>query len=396
MNHQEFESLVAIRRHLHAHPELSLVEHETAAFITRQLEEAGITQISSCAETGVVALIEGDHPGPCLAFRGDIDALPIMEANTVDYKSTRAGVMHACGHDVHTTLGIGIARALASRRHEIHGSIKFIFQPAEEASPENEPIGAERMVSEGVLENPDVDAIFAFHCMPTLEVGKIGYTGGPVWACSDLVEIEIEGEKTHAAYPHSGVDAVVVAAQAILALQTIPSRRIDAREPCVLSIGHMQAGESYNIIADRARLTGILRTLSEETSARAIDAIRQTVAGVAAAFGTRAHVEITPGARLTANDPGLEARCVDLMRESVGRETLVPHPPQMGAEDFAAFSRRVPGCYLFLGVRNESQGITHMIHTPYFDVDEECLRLGVTAMSDALVALGETWETPSS
>lgn len=388
---QEEQALIEMRRHLHAHPELSFEEEQTARYIRARLEEVGIDRIETYADTGVVAIIEGAHPGPTLAFRGDIDALPIQEANEVDYRSQHSGVMHACGHDVHATLGLGIARALHARRGELHGAIKCIFQPAEEASPEDEPIGAERMAREGVLEDPDVDAIFAFHCMPTLEVGKIGYTGGAVWAGSDLVEIAIHGQKTHAAYPHSGVDAVVVASHVIQALQTIPSRRVDARQPCVLSIGKLEAGESYNIIAERAELTGILRTLSEETSAQAIAEIERVVRGVCAAHGARGEVKITPGARLTANDVRLEARTVALLRAQLGDEAVVQHPAQMGAEDFAAFSRRVPGCYLFLGVRNEARGIVHMIHTPRFDVDEACLALGVGAMSDALLELGRTW-----
>ena len=386
-----FDDLVADRRHLHANPELSFQEHGTAAYIKARLAAYGITQVHELAETGVVALIEGDKPGPTLAFRGDIDALPILEDNPNDYCSVNPGVMHACGHDVHATLGLGVAREIARRRDELCGRVKFIFQPAEEASPQDVPIGAERMVAEGVLQSPDVDAIFAFHCMPTLEVGKIGYTGGPVWARSDLIEIDVVGAKTHAAYPHSGVDAVVIASQLVLAMQTIPARRVDARLPCVLSIGKLEAGESYNIIAETAQLTGILRTLSDEAAEVATRELYKTAEGIAAAFGARINVKITPGARLTANDPGLEAKVVASMRQLVGDDVLVPHQPQMGAEDFAAFSRRVPACYMFLGVRNEARGIVHMIHTPKFDVDEQCLDLGVAAMSGAILDLAKNW-----
>ncbi|MFU8807124.1 MAG: M20 metallopeptidase family protein, partial [Bradymonadaceae bacterium] len=376
---------IEIRRHLHAHPELSLEEFETARFIRETLGSFGIEDVQIVAETGVVALVEGAHPGPTFAWRADIDALPILEANEVSYCSKNAGVMHACGHDVHTTVGLGIARALHERRDELRGRVKFIFQPAEEASPENEPIGAERMVREGVLENPAVDAVFAVHCMPTLEVGKIGYTGGAVWACSELVEIEIFGEKTHGAYPHMGIDAVTVASHVVVALQTIVSRRIDAREACVLSIGQISAGNSYNIIADKAELTGIVRTLSNETLDRAKGEVVQIVEGVCQAFGASSNVRFTPGARLTANDESLEREVVEILKISSGAEQVVAHLPQLGAEDFAAFSTRVPGCYLFLGVRNEDKGITHMIHTPHFDVDEEHLRHLVDAKVDAVL-----------
>ncbi|MEZ4460782.1 MAG: M20 family metallopeptidase [bacterium] len=385
------EKLIGIRRHLHAHPELSFQESKTALFIEAELTAAGYTT-TRCADTGVVAVLEGAHPGPTLLFRADIDALPIHETNHVAYRSTEPGVMHACGHDVHTTIGLGIALALAGQKDLLHGRIKFVFQPAEEASPVDAPIGAERMVVEGVLTNPDVDAAFAFHVMPTLEVGKIGYTGGPVWARSDLVEIEIEGMKTHAAYPHEGVDAVVVAAHVVTALQTVTSRRVDARDACVLSIGKLEAGNSYNIIADRAKLTGILRTLSDNAADLAMAEIHKIVQGICAALSASGSVTITPGARLTANDVALERRVVDALTEELGAEGIVPHLPQMGAEDFASFSRRVPACYLFLGVRNEDRGITHMLHTPNFDVDEACIPLAVKAMAKALLKVGRTWE----
>lgn len=384
------DELVEIRRHLHANPELSFKEYRTAEFIEARLQALGL-QTARCADTGVVAVVEGAHDGPTLMFRADIDALPIHELNDVDYRSGEPGVMHACGHDVHTTVGIGLVAAVAANREHLHGRIKFVFQPAEEASPVDTAIGAERMVEEGVLSAPEVDAAFAFHVMPTLEVGKIGYTGGPVWARSDLVEIEVTGQKTHAAYPHEGVDAVVLAAHLVSALQTVTSRRIDARDACVLSIGKLEAGNSYNIIADRARLTGILRTLSDEVAESAMTEIKRIVEGVCMALAGSGQVNFTAGARLTANNVALENRTVTLLKARLGADAVVTHAPQMGAEDFASFSRRVPSCYLFLGVRNEARGITHMLHTPYFDVDEASLPLAVDAMSYALLNIGREW-----
>ena len=384
------DDLIRIRRHLHAHPELSCQEHQTAAFITGELQALGL-QTHAVADTGVIATIDGGRPGPTLAWRADIDALPIKEANDVSYRSQNDGVMHACGHDVHTTVGLGLARALQARCAEMHGRVKFLFQPAEEASPVDEPIGAERMVVDGALQNPDVDAVFALHCMPTLNAGLVGYTGGAVWAGSDLVEIEVRGAKTHAAYPHEGIDAVVVASQLIVALQTIVSRRIDARQACVLSFGSLQAGNTYNVIADEARMTGILRTLSDEAADLARAEIVRVVEGVASGLGARGEVRFTPGARLTANDIDLERRTVDILRDVVGADAVVPHPPQLGAEDFSSFSRRVPGCYLFLGVRNEDKGIKHMIHTPRFDVDESCLPFAVDAFAETLIRLSASW-----
>lgn len=383
--------LVALRRHLHAHPELSLQEHDTAEFIETQLERFGIEH-ERVSGTGVVALVEGTREGPTLGWRADIDALPIQEENDTEYRSKNRGVMHACGHDVHTTVGLGLARRMAESTDQLAGRVKFVFQPAEEASPVGEPIGAERMALDGALDDPRVDAMFALHCMPTLEVGKFGYTGGPVWASSDLVEIDIEGVKTHAAYPHEGIDAVVIASHVVVALQTVTSRRVDARDACVLSIGHLEAGNTYNVIADRARLTGILRTLSDNAADTARTEIRRIVEGVTSGMGARASVAFTPGARLTENDLDLERRTVELLRESVGDDAVVPHPPQLGAEDFSAFSRRVPGCYLFLGVRNEKKGITHMIHTPRFDVDEACIPFAVDAFGDVLLTMSRDWE----
>jgi amidohydrolase len=387
---EESEFLSAFRRDLHANPELSFKESRTQGRIESALAEIGLKSVRM-ADTGVVAVLEGAEPGPTFLFRADIDALPIHELSEHPYKSQNPGVMHACGHDVHTTLGVGVARQLIGAREKLHGRIKFVFQPAEEASPEDEPIGAERMVVEGVLEGPKVDAAFAFHVMPTLEVGKIGYTQGPVWARSDLVEIVVRGQKTHAAYPHEGIDAVVVGAHLVTALQSLIARRVDARDAAVLSIGKLAAGNSYNIIADTAELTGILRTLSDSVAEQVIREAHDMVRSLARAFGAEAELKITPGARLTANDVELERRVVQKMRESVGADVLVPHLPQMGAEDFASFSRRVPSTYLFLGVRNEARGITHMIHTPYFDVDEACIGLGVKAMSSALLELGREW-----
>lgn len=381
------QELIAMRRHLHQYPELSLKEENTARFIEEKLKSFGITAIERVAETGVVALVEGKREGITKAYRADIDALPIQESSDRDYQSRNPGVMHACGHDVHTTVGLGVARAIFNRREELKGAVKFIFQPAEEASPENEPIGAERMVQEGVLKDPDVSAIFALHCMPALDVGKIGFTGGPVWAASELVEIEVVGKKAHGAYPHEGVDAVAVSAQLIVALQQVISRMVDTRHPCIFSIGKVEAGNSYNIIAAEAKLTGILRGLSEEGMAKAREAIERMVITLPTAFGASASVRFTAGAKLTANDQELEARAVSLIREKCGSDVVESHLPQLGAEDFSAFSRRIPGCYLFLGIRNEGKGIIHPLHTPNFDVDEACLGLGVRAMTEVLLEI---------
>ncbi len=382
---QTDDELIAIRRHLHAHPELSGQEEETARYIESTLRGFGLQAMERVSETGVVALIEGSEPGPTLAYRADIDALPIEEANRCDYASQHKGVMHACGHDVHTTIGLGVARALMARRDELRGRVKMIFQPAEEATPEEEPVGAERMVCDGVLEDPEVEAVYALHCMPSLDVGLIGHTGGPVWAGSELVDIAVHGQKAHAAYAHEGIDAISVAAQMLVSLQQVISRRVDGRQSCVFTIGTIEGGENYNVLPDEVRMQGILRGLSQEVMDQARGLIEAQAPALAAAMGATAEVAFTAGARPVINDRRLEAQAVGIIEEHLGATALTRWQPQLGAEDFSSFSRRLPGCYLFLGIRNEAAGITSALHTPTFDVDEGCIGLGVSAMSEVLL-----------
>lgn len=387
------DQLVAIRRDLHRHPELSHNEERTAGVVVDALYGHGFDVRTGIAGHGVVATLEGDRPGPTLLFRADMDALPITETSDRDYGSSNPGVMHACGHDVHTTVGLGVARAVAARRAELAGRIKFVFQPAEEAAPPpGQAIGAEKMVQEGVLEDPAVDAAFALHVMPLLDVGSIGFTGGPVWAASDLFDIHVTGAMAHGAYPHEGRDPILAAAAIVQALQQIPARVIDAREACVLSVCRVTAGTAYNIIPDTAHLQGLLRTLDENVRDTALESMRRTVEATAAAHGCTASLSTVRGTYLTANHPALERFVGASLAARHPDVAFVPFKPQMGAEDFAAFSRRVPGCYLFLGVRNEARGITSMIHTPTFDVDEACLELGVRAMTDALLDAGARWD----
>ena len=389
--------LIAFRRDLHQHPELSDQESRTAAQVVAALAEAGIAAQTGIAGHGVVAVIEGAHPGPTLLYRADMDALPIQEASDVPYASCNAGVMHACGHDVHTTIGVGVALAIAARRAELHGRVKFVFQPAEEAAPPpGGTIGAEKMVDEGVLQAPAVDAALALHVMPLLEVGKLGWTGGAVWAASDLFDITVTGAMTHGAYPHEGIDPVVAAAAIIQAMQNVVSRRIDGREAAVVSVCHIQAGSAYNIVPSTVLMRGLIRTLDASVREKLLALLHTAVTTTATAHGCSATFDAVLGAHLTANDPALERRVCEAVAASGAGLEVVPFKAQMGAEDFSAFSRRVPGCYLFLGVRNEARGITHMIHTPRFDVDERCLALGTNAMVHALLHLGRTWNADRS
>ncbi|MCB9506991.1 MAG: amidohydrolase [Myxococcales bacterium] len=380
------EELVAIRRDLHRHPELSHVESRTAGVVAQRLRTLGFEPTTGIAGHGVVAELVGQAgDGPTLVYRADMDALPILEANTHDYASQNPGVMHACGHDVHTTIGLGVAAALTDRRSELRGRVRFVFQPAEEAAPPpGQSIGAERMVEEGVLDG--VDAAYALHVMPLLDVGRIGFTGGPVWAASDLFDIHVDGAMAHGAYPHEGRDPILAAAAIVSALQQVVSRIVDARDACVVSVCRVTAGTAYNIIPDAAHMQGLLRTLDPTVRDNAMERIRTIASQVAAGYGCSARVQFVRGTRLTANDPAVERDACEAIRTRARDIDVVPFRPQMGAEDFAAFSTRVPGCYLFLGIRNEARGITHPLHTPLFDVDERCLPIGVRSMTEALLA----------
>jgi amidohydrolase len=377
--------LVEIRRDLHQYPELSNREFRTAGRVTEYLKRLGLKVQTGVAHTGVVALLEGNLPGPTVAVRADMDALPIRELNAVTYRSQNEGVKHACGHDVHTTIGLGVAETLYAVRDQIKGRVKFIFQPAEEGAPPGEKGGAYLMLEEGVLEDPTVEAIFALHVMPTIEVGQLGYQTGPVWASNDTLEIVIHGRKTHGAYPHTGVDAIVVSAHVLVALQTLVSRSIDVRDPLLISFGVIGGGNQFNVIADEVRLVGMMRCLSTEVRAQGRSRIEDVLRGITSSFGASYTLRVTPGAPVTINHPELLQKSVGLLEAVVGKENVVLQKPQMGAEDFACFAERVPGFYFLLGVRNQRRGITQMLHTPGFDVDESCLWIGVQAMSQLVV-----------
>ena len=377
--------LIEIRRDLHRHPELSNREFRTAEKVTDFLSSLGLQVQTGIAKTGVVALLEGVVPGPTLGIRADMDALPIQELNEVPYKSLNDGVKHACGHDVHTTIALGLAETLSRLRDQLHGNVKFIFQPAEEGPPTGERGGASLMLEEGVLNNPPLEAIFGLHVMPTLEVGKVGYHTGSVWASNDTLEIVIQGRKTHGAYPHTGVDPVPVAAHVLLALQTMVTRSVDVRDPLLISVGILEGGNQFNVIADRIRMVGIIRCLSPEVRKLAPQRIEQVLQGITQSFGASYALQIHPGAPVTVNHPDLVQRAVPLLEEILGKENVVLQKPQMGAEDFACFADRVPGLYLWLGVRNENEGITEMLHTPRFDVDEACISVGVEALSQMVI-----------
>jgi amidohydrolase len=378
--------LVEQRRDFHRNPELSNREERTSRVIAEKLRALGLDEVkTSVGKYGVVALLKGKLPGGVVAVRADMDALPIQETIDVPYKSLNDGAKHACGHDVHMAVQLGVAELLSKMRDQIRGSIKFIFQPAEEGAPPGERAGAKFMIEEGALENPRPSAIFGLHAMPNIQVGQVGYNSGPAMASSDRFSITIRGKKVHGAYPHDGVDAVVIAAECVTALQTIRSRRINTQEPLVITLGSIHGGNRFNIIADEVKLEGTMRTLNEEVRTRAIELMKQTLAGITSAYGGGYELEFGSNNPVTYNAPALVDATLPIMRKIMGEKNLITPRPQMGAEDFSFYQKAIPGFFYFLGVGNDKKGITAMIHTPEFDVDEESLVIGVKLMSNVLL-----------
>ncbi len=379
-------ALIAQRRDFHMHPELSNREERTARVVAEKLRALGMDEVKTgVGRYGVVALLKGKLPGAVVAVRADMDALPIQETLDVPYKSRNDGVKHACGHDLHMTIQLGVAEVLSKMRDQIRGTIKFIFQPAEEGPPPGEEGGARLMIKEGALENPRPSAIFGLHVFPAFEVGTLAYNSGPALASSDRFHLTIRGKKVHGAYPHEGIDAVVVAAECVTALQTIRSRRINTQEPLVITVGSFHGGNRFNIIADEVQMDGTMRTLSEEVRSRAMELMRQVLAGVTAAHGAQFELAFDQPNPVTYNDPKLVEETLPTLRRVVGAANVVAPKPQMGSEDFSYFQQSVPGFFYFLGVGNKAKGITAMNHTPEFDADEEALVVGVKTMANVLL-----------
>ena len=378
--------LVAMRRDFHMHPELSNREERTSRVVAERLRALGLEDVKTgVGRYGVTALLKGAKPGPIVAVRADMDALPIQEVNDVPYKSQVPNVKHACGHDAHTAVELGVAEVLSKMRAEISGTIKFIFQPAEEGPPAGEEGGARLMIKEGALENPRPAAIFGLHTYPQLEAGQVGYHSGPAMASADRFVITIRGKSSHGAQPQAGVDAVVVAAECVTSLQTIRSRRIDPLEPLVISVGTIHGGSRSNIIAGEVKMEGTMRTHSEEVRARAQGLMRETIQNITAAYGATFELEFEENAAVTYNEPALVEETLPTMRAVLGDKNVTAIKPLMPAEDFAYYQRVVPGFYYFLGVGNRARGITAAWHTADFDIDEESLVVGVKVMSNVLL-----------
>jgi amidohydrolase len=378
--------LMEQRRDFAIHPELSNREERTARVLAEKLRALGFTDIKTgVARHGVVALLVGGRPGPVIAVRSDMDGLPVQDVKDTPYKSQNPGVKHACGHDAHMAIQLGVAEVLIGMRAEIPGTIKFIFQPAEEGPPHGEEGGAELMVKERVLEDPRPEAIFGIHVLSTIDVGLIGYNSGPALASSDEFVITVRGKQVHAAYPHLGVDPVLVAAEVVLALQNI-RRRIIATEPLVISVGSIHGGNRKNIIPGEVVLNGTVRTHNDEDVRKRLPILmREVLDGVTRAHGASYDLDYRWGNPVTYNDPKLVAETLPAIRRVMGEAKVFSPPPQMGAEDFAFFAKEVPSFFYFVGVRNAERGITAAHHTPDFDLDEDGLVIGAKVMSSMVL-----------
>jgi amidohydrolase len=386
------------RRDIHKHPELGNRETRTAALIAEHLKSLGMEVQTGIAKTGVVGLLRGAKPGPVIALRADMDALPVTERTPVPFASTvkavyneqETGVMHACGHDSHVAILMGVAEILAGMKKDLKGTVKFIFQPAEEGAPKGEEGGAELMVKEGALSNPKVDAIFGLHSNAQLEVGKITYRPGGMFAGVKDMKITVKGKSAHGAEPWSSVDPVLVSAQIIYALQTVVSRNLNVTEnPAVVTVGSIHGGNRSNIIPEKVEMMGTIRTLSEADEKLVVSRIRQIATQTAAAAGATADVEIpfSVSYPVTANDPDLTTAILPSLQKSIGKENVILVKPETGSEDFSFFSQQVPGFYFYIGGlpvgKDPKTSASH--HTPDFFLDESGFKTGVVAMSNLVV-----------
>lgn len=388
------------RRYFHENPELSNREFKTAEKIEAHLRSLGLEVQTKIAHTGIKAVLKGGKPGPVIALRADIDALPVAERVDVPFASkvrssylgTECGVMHACGHDTHIAILMGVAELLTGIKDEIKGTIVFIFQPAEEGAPPGEEGGAELMVKEGVLENPKVDVAFGLHINSGLEVGKIRYKPGGTMAAADRFVIKVKGKQTHGSKPWSGVDPITVSAQIIMGLQTVISRQTElTKEAAVISVGKITSGVRSNIIPEEAEMIGTIRTLDTEMQKIIHEKIRMTATNIAESAGAVAEVDIQIGYPVTYNDPDLTREMLPSLFAAGGEENIFVSRPSTGAEDFSYYAREVPGLFFFLGGMPKGQDPFEAAphHTPDFFIDESGMKLGVKAMMQLVIDYAE-------
>jgi amidohydrolase len=367
---EEVADLVAVRRDLHQHPETAYQEVRTSGVVAERLRSLGLEVRTGVAGTGVIATVKGGSPGRTVMLRADMDALPIQEENEVPYRSRHDGAMHACGHDCHTSILLAVARKLVREAPTLRGDVRLCFQPAEEIGG-----GAEKMIAEGAIDPPP-DAIFGLHVWQGMPVGTIGVTPGPFMAAVDEFRVTIRGLGTHAAIPHAGRDSVVCLAHVITAIQTLASREIDPLHAVVVSVTQLRAGSSFNILPNDAWMNGTVRTFDRGVWQELPGRFERVVRGVAQALGCEADIEYLRYNQPTVNDPAMAAFARETAVDLVGADHVIDGFQTMGGEDFASFLARVPGCFVFVGSRNESRGLVHHHHTPRFDVDESCLPIG--------------------
>ena len=375
-----FDKVIAYREHMHMHPELSYQEYKTMEYVSSILTTLGIEHETGIGTTGIVGIIRADHHTEemkCIGLRADLDALPIHEENDIACKSKNDGIMHACGHDVHTAILLGAAEIIYELRNELPAPVKLIFQPGEEKNPG----GATLMLKDGVLENPPVSEMIALHVFPDMEVGKVGFKEGIYMASCDEIHLTINGKGGHGATPNQCIDPIMIGANIVTQLQQIVSRKCDPKIPCVLSFGHFEAMGATNIIPSKAHLKGTFRTMNEAWRAEALELIEKQIKLIAESGGATVDLEISKGYPYLENDPEVTGKLRSKSLAFLGQDHVEELPIRLTSEDFAFYSHEVPVCFFRLGVRNEAKGITFGVHHPRFNIDNEALKVGVQLMS---------------
>jgi len=389
-------TVIEWRHHLHQYPELSNREFKTAAFIAEKLKSFGLEVQTGIAHTGVVGILKGGKPGPVIGLRADIDALPVTERvplewaskEVAEYNGQKVGVMHACGHDTHTSILLGTAKVLSELKDDLQGTVKFIFQPAEEGAPEEEEGGAELMIKEGVLKNPDVDVIFGLHIWSTLETGKIGYKPEGTMAAANSFHIKVKGKQTHGSRPWGGIDPIVTSAMIINGLQTTVSRQAElTQDPAVVTVGAIHGGVRSNIIPEEVEMIGTIRTFDGDMREKIFKDIERTATMIAASQGATAEVIIKKGYPVTYNDPELTELMVPSLEVTAGKENVILQKAITGAEDFSFYQKEVPGLFFFLGGMpkgmDSEEAYPH--HTPDFFVTDDSLILGIRSFCNLVI-----------
>lgn len=373
--------MVTRRRDFHRHPELAFEETRTASIVAAELENLGLKVQTGVGQTGVVGMLEGDHEGPTLLVRADMDALPIAEANETDYVSLVSGKMHACGHDGHTAIGLAVAEMISQRRGQMHGRIKFVFQPAEEIGK-----GALAMIDDGVLQDPRPDVCLGLHLWNSMPVGTVAVTAGPSMSAADDWRCVISGQGGHGAAPHETHDPIVAAAQIVSAIQTIVSRNVHPLDTAVVSVGSIHGGDAFNVIPPSVELKGTVRTYKKETQHTVHQRLRQVCQGVAESLNCRAEVDIRQMTIAVDNDPQIADRVAAIAASVVGEANVRRDERTMGSEDMSFFMDDIPGCYFFVGSSNTERGLGYPHHNPRFDIDEEALAIGAAILAGAVAS----------